>query len=88
MEYCLPAVEQEPATGNTETADLETEATDFEVEDPGLYDLARRLTDNALQGATSPSPNALATAPTGNGKHTSLPCPCSVLTKFCATLYC
>ena len=68
--WCVCAVEQEPAGSTTETADLDTDADDlFEVEDPGLYDLAKRLTDNALQGGNAPSPGALATALTGNGKN-------------------
>ncbi|KAL3134837.1 hypothetical protein ABBQ32_007805 [Trebouxia sp. C0010 RCD-2024] len=64
------AVEQEPASSTTETAELDTEAEDFEVEDPGLYDLARRLTEHALQGASAPSPSAPAMATIGNGSVT------------------
>lgn len=82
----LHAVEEEPAASNPETADLDTEAEDFEVEDPGLYDLARRMTDNALQGGNALSPSALATAPTGNDKHTLLFF--AFLTQLCASLEC
>lgn len=83
--YCVCAVEQEPASSTTETAELDTEAEDFEVEDPGLYDLARRLTEHALQGASAPSPSAPAMATIGNGKH--LYCVCCG-NKLCASLEC
>lgn len=72
MSCCVHAVVQEPDAATSAAANLEAEADDLEVEDPGLYDLARRLTDNALEGEASHSPDPHATAPVaaqlGNGK--------------------
>ena len=46
---------EEPVNGNTDNADLDTTAEELEVEDPGLRDLALRLTEHALhQGSLSP----------------------------------
>ena len=63
MSYCVHAAVQEPETSTSAVPNLEAEADDLEVEDPGLYDLARRLTDNALQGEASLSPGPHPTAP-------------------------
>ena len=51
------AVVQEPAV------DLGPEEEDLDVEDPGLYDLARKLTENALQEHVSPGPAAQGSTP-------------------------
>ena len=60
---CVCAVVQKPGPCSSEADESESDAQDLEVDDPGLRDLARRLTDNALQGSPSTRPNALAAAP-------------------------
>ncbi len=39
---------EDPAGSNADNADLDSTAEELDVEDPGLRDLAMRLTDNAL----------------------------------------
>ena len=58
------SVDDEPAEGSADNPDADSTAEELDAEDPGLQQLARRMTENAL-GHVSPSLDSRAQAGVG-----------------------